>query len=115
MTTLTIEADETLSLQAQVREANQLLANGDAESTLALLSPLATGETPFLPACFLLSMTAWKMGRLDWALDVMRDCHERWPMDGVVADVLASLYAQAGNLNESLFMGKLATALASGP
>lgn len=115
MTTLMIEADNTLSLEAQVRKANQLLANGDAENALALLSPLTSGETAFLPACFLLSMTAWQMGRLDWALDVMRDCHERWPMEGTVADVLASLYAQAGNLNESLFMGKLATALAGGP
>jgi tetratricopeptide (TPR) repeat protein len=32
-------------------------------------------------------------------------------MHGTVAEMLASFYAQAGNLGESLFMGKLATAL----
>ena len=56
-------------------------------------------------------MTAWKMGRLDWALDLARACHERDPMDGTVAETLASLYAQSGNLVDCLYVGKLATAL----
>jgi protein O-GlcNAc transferase len=109
MTTLT-EPDQ-LSLEAEVNEANRLLSDGDSEGALALLEPLTSNENAFLPARFLLAMTAWKMGRLDSAVELMRDCHEKWPMDGTVAEVLASLYVQAGNLGESLFMAKLGAAL----
>ncbi len=108
--TLLAEPDQR-ALEAQVREANLLLTGGDEEGALALLAPLTSDENSFLPARFLLAMTAWKMGRLDWAVELMRDCHDRWPMDGAIAEVLASLYAQAGNFNESLFMAKLATGL----
>jgi protein O-GlcNAc transferase len=109
MTTLT-EPDQ-LSLEAQVNEASRLLMEDDDEGALALLAPLTSNEHAFLPARFLLAMAAWKIGRLDSALELMRDCHEKWPMDGSVAEALASLYAQAGNLQESLFMAKLGTAL----
>src|SRR5487761_1050750 len=106
-----VEAKSATSPADQVREANERLATGDMEAALTLLHPLASGNTPYVPALFLLSMAAWKMGRLDWSLDLMRKCSELTPMDGTVAEVLASLQAQAGNLQESLFMGKMATAL----
>lgn len=106
-----VEAKSAVSPADQVREANERLATGDTEAALALLHPLASGNAPYVPALFLLSMAAWKMGRLDWSLDLMRKCSELTPMDGTVAEVLASLQAQAGNLQESLFMGKMATAL----
>jgi tetratricopeptide (TPR) repeat protein len=105
------EQDPMVSLEEQIQEATRLLKDDQPEAALALLEPLACDEAPYLPTRFLLSMTAWKMGRLDWALELMRDCHEKWPMHGTVAEMLASLYAQVGNLGESLFMGKLATAL----
>jgi tetratricopeptide (TPR) repeat protein len=109
--TVIAEQDPAVALADQVHDANRLVGTGDLEGALALLAPLTSGETPYLPAQFLLSMTAWKMGRLDWALDLMHECHKKWPMHGTVAEMLASLYAQVGNLRESLFMGKLATAL----
>ncbi len=104
------EPDMPVSLEAKVRDAHRYLSAGDIEGALAILEPL-TSDGAYLPARFLLSMTAWKMGRLDWAIELMRQCHETWPMDGTVAEVLASLYAQVGDLRESLFMGKMGTAL----
>ncbi len=109
--TAKVEADPALSLAEQVHAANSRLAAGDPEGALAILAPLTSNEGIYLPAQFLLSMTAWKMGQLDWSIDLMRQCHEAFPMEGTVAEALASLYAQAGNLQESLFMGKMATAL----
>jgi hypothetical protein len=106
-----IEDESTHSLADQVHEANRRLRVGDAEGALAILRSLTSEDTIYVPAQFLLSMTAWKLGRLDWSIELMRQCHDAAPMDGTVAEILASLYAQAGNLQESLFMGKLATAL----
>jgi len=104
------------SVDAEVKEAKRRLVRDDQEGALALLAPLIAHDAGNVPARFLLGLTAWKMGRLDWSLALTRECHESRPMDGVIAEVLASLYAQAGDLRESLFMGKLATALkAQGP
>lgn len=105
------EPDAPISLEEIVREANDRLAAGDTEAALEMLAPVTADDRIYLPAQFLLSMTAWKMGRLDWSIELMRQCHETHPMDGTVAEALASLYAQAGDLRESLFMGKLGTAL----
>ena len=109
MTTLT--EPDLISLEDQVDVAGRLLSEGDGEGALALLASVTSDENAFLPARFLLAMAALKLGRLDSAVELMRDCHERWPMDGTVAEVLASLYAQAGNFEECLFMAKLGTAL----
>lgn len=113
MTVNPIEPRDTNSLTAEVREAKRRLESDDQEGALALLAQLITSDASNVPARFLLGLTAWKMGRLDWSLELTRECHVLRPMDGVIAEVLASLYAQAGNLHESLFMGKLATALKS--
>jgi tetratricopeptide (TPR) repeat protein len=102
---------ESFSLEEQVREANRLFKEEKLEDALAMLAPITSDEAVYLPARFLLAMVAWKMDMIDRAIELMRDCHEKWPMDGTVAEVLASLYAQVGNLSESRFMGKLATAL----
>lgn len=105
------EPDEAISLEAEVRESHRLLSSGNPEAALNVLSPLIAAKPDCLPARFLLALTAWRLDRLDWAVSLMQGCHEAWPMDGAVAEVLASLYAQAGDLSESLFMGKLATGL----
>jgi tetratricopeptide (TPR) repeat protein len=109
--TVPIEDESTRSLADQVHEAHQRLRAGDKEGALTILQSLTSEGTIYVPAQFLLSMTAWTLGRLDWSVELMRQCHEVAPMDGTVAEILASLYAQAGDLRESLFMGKLATAL----
>lgn len=111
MTVEAIDPGDTDSLSVDIVEAKQRLAKGDEEGALALLAQLIADDASNVPARFLLGLTAWKMGRLDWALALVRECHEARPMDGGIAEVLASLYAQAGDLQESLFMGKLATAL----
>ena len=104
---------EGLVIEPAVAAASQCLASGDTEGALALLSPLVTADAPSLAARFLLAHTAWKMDRLDWALELARACHEAAPMDGAVAETLASLYAQCGDPVESVYFGKLATALGS--
>jgi len=111
MTVEAIERGDSDLLSADIIEAKRRLITGDQEGALALLAQLITNDTNDVPARFLLGLTAWKMGRLDWSLALTRECHDSRPMDGVIAEVLASLYAQAGDLQESLYMGKLATAL----
>jgi protein O-GlcNAc transferase len=116
MTVEAIEPCDADSLSAELIEAKRRLSSGDQEGALALLEQLIRSDAGNVQARFLLGLAAWKMGRLDWSLALTRECHESRPMDGVIAEVLASLYAQAGHLQESLFMGKLATALkAQGP
>ena len=105
------QPERQLFIDPAIHAAAQLLADGDAESALARLAPFLGDERPCLPARFVLAMAAWRMARLDWAIDLLRFCHEHWPMDRDVAEALASLYAQSGNLVDCVFMGKLGTAL----
>ncbi len=97
-------------IEDEVQRAAECLALGDADAALALLKPLMV-QSPTMPVQFVLGLAAWDLGQLDTSVELMRQCHEADPMDGTVAEVLASLYAQVGNLKESLFIGKLATAL----
>jgi tetratricopeptide (TPR) repeat protein len=105
------EADVAHTVDPAVAEAAKHIAKRKIDEALALLAPILARDLPSLPAQFVLALAAWRMGRLDLAIERMNDCHEHWPMDGTVAEVLASLYAQSGNLVESLYMAKLATAL----
>ena len=91
------------------------LNNGDTDQALALLRPLIAVDAPSIEARFALAMTAWRLEGFDWALSLLRECHEDAPDNGGVAEALASLYAQLGHLDESLFIGKLATALGDDP
>lgn len=105
------EAEGRAPIAPAVSAAARHFASGDSDAALRLLSPLiATGNAP-LDARFLLGMMAWKMGRLDGALALVRECHDQDPMDGTVAEALASLYAQCGDAVESIYIAKLATAL----
>lgn len=106
----TTEVSHRLPVDELVRTAARRLADGDADGALAALTPLVTGAPP-VPVRFVMALAAWHIGRLDWAVDLARLCHGDAPMNGTVAEVLASLYAQAGDIGESLYMGKLATAL----
>jgi tetratricopeptide (TPR) repeat protein len=105
------EADGQARIDPAVSAAASAFAGGDNDAALALLSPLIASGDPPLAARFLLAMMAWKMGRLDGALALACECHEQDPMDGTVAEVLASLHAQCGDAVESIYAAKLATAL----
>jgi tetratricopeptide (TPR) repeat protein len=101
------ESDIDPALQA----AGAFLAAGDTEVALEALAPALASDAPPVASKFLLSMLAWRMGRLDWALDLVRQCHEAAPMDSAIAEALASLLAEAGDLVECIYMAKIATAL----
>ncbi len=88
---------------------------GDVDAALG--HPRAARRSPGPPsvaARFVLAMTAWRMGRLDWALELVCGCHESAPMDGIIAEAMASLHAQVGNMVDSIYSAKLATALGVG-
>src|SRR5204863_529843 len=92
-------------------EAGRHLAAGDAQAALDALRPAAAHDASSLRLRFLTGLIAWRLADVQQALSVLRACHDDAPMNGSIAEVLAPLYAQAGNLAESLYFGKLATAL----
>jgi len=98
-----------------VTAAAKHLAAGDAQAALDALRRAAETDPGSLRLRFLTGLIAWRLADVERALAVLRACHDEAPMNGSVAEVLASLYAQAGNLTESLYFGKLATALGSLP
>jgi protein O-GlcNAc transferase len=105
--------EQPIEIAPQVREAAAQAGAGDLDAALRTLAPLIDSDGHSVAARFVLAMTAWRMNRLDWALELTRSCHESAPMDGVVAEAVASLQAQVGNMVESIYAGKLATALGS--
>src|SRR5437764_547029 len=92
-------------------ESARDLAAGDAQAALDALGPVAAREASSLRLRFLTGLIAWRLVEIQQALTMLRACHEDAPMNGSIAEVLASLHAQAGDLAESLYFGKLATAL----
>ncbi|HXP76555.1 MAG TPA: hypothetical protein VN823_20625 [Stellaceae bacterium] len=94
-----------------VTTAAQHLAAGDAEAALEALHAAAEADASSLRLRFVTGLIAWRLADAQQALTVLRGCHDDAPMNGSIAEVLASLYAQAGNLAESLYFGKLSTAL----
>jgi tetratricopeptide (TPR) repeat protein len=105
------QADGYLSPDDRLRDVADHLNRKDSVAALALLKPLLAETPPSLAARFALAMIAWRLERFDWALSLLRECHADAPDNGGVAEVLASLQSQLGHLGESLFIGKLATAL----
>jgi Flp pilus assembly protein TadD len=96
-------------------EAARRIVSGEGEMALAALSEAAAIDPDCLALHFVVALMAWRSGDFAGALKVMRACFEREPMNGTIADALASLFAQAGDLRESLFHGKLAAALRPDP
>lgn len=99
------------SASALITEAARHVAARNMEAALAALAEASARDQDYMPLHFVTALIAWRMGNLAKALELVRACLEREPMNGTVAEVLASLYAQVGNLGESLYHGKLATAL----
>lgn len=104
-------SEERRSAPALVAEASRHAAAGDTRAALAALADAAAIDPDYLPLQVCTALMAWRSGDLATALKVTSACFERAPMNGTLAELLASLFAQAGNLRESLFHGKLATAL----
>lgn len=94
-----------------VRAAAGHLAHSDRQSALADLAAAGTVDPDYLPLHFVAGLLAWQMGDYPKALHLLKLCSEQAPMNGTVAEVLASLHAQTGSLVESVYQGKLATAL----
>lgn len=102
---------EMPEIDPRLRAAADAIAVGQCGAALTLLEPLVGDPALGLHARFVSALAAWRMGQLDGALQLLRQCHDEAPMDGTIAEVLASFYAQIGDLTEALFIGKVATAL----
>ena len=111
MLTETVGRMPAASASDAIAEAAAHLAAGDAEAALGALRRAAEADADSLRLRFLTGLIAWRLADLQQALTMLRACHDEAPMNGAVAEVLASLYAQAGDLSESLYFGKLSTAL----
>lgn len=105
------QSDGVASADDRLREIVDHLDRDEAAQALERLTPLVSVAKPSLAARFVLAMTAWQLQRFDWALTLLKEAHDDAPDNGGVAEALASLQAQLGQLEESLFTGKLATAL----
>jgi hypothetical protein len=103
------------SVELLVAEAARRLAADDAAAAVGALAAAAGRDPEYMPLHFVTALVAWSLGDVAKSLALARDCHERDPMNGTVAEVIASLYAQVGDLVESLYFGKLATALKPDP
>jgi predicted O-linked N-acetylglucosamine transferase (SPINDLY family) len=112
---LSSQADGSMSADDCLRDVAGHLNRNDAAAALARLKPLLAETPPSIAARFALAMTAWRLERFDWALSLLHECHSDAPDNGGVAEALASLQAQLGQLENSLFTGKLATALGNDP
>jgi Flp pilus assembly protein TadD len=113
MSTETVEMNAAARAADLIGEAAHHLAAGDAQTALNLLRSAAETDPSSLRLRFMTGMIAWRLANVQQALAILRECHEAAPMNGSIAEVLASLYAQAGDLAESLYFGKLSTALGS--
>ena len=99
------------SVDELAAEAARDFAQGDIEATIATLSAASARDPDHMPVVFLTALLAWRLGDAAKALVLARRCFEQASMNGTVAEIVASLYAQTGNLTESLCYGKLAIAL----
>src|ERR1700745_429224 len=97
------QSDGITPADGRLRDIVGHLDREEAAQALELLSPLVSVAKPSLAARFVLAMTAWQLQRFDWALTLLKETHDEAPNNGGVAEALASLQAQLGQLEESLF------------
>jgi protein O-GlcNAc transferase len=109
------QSDGVASADDRLCDIVTYLNQGETGKALAILNPLVSVPQPSLATRFAMAMTAWQMERFDWALALLKELHDEAPDNGGVAEVLASLHGQLGHLEDSLFTGKLATALGDDP
>jgi hypothetical protein len=94
-----------------VAEAARHFVEGSTEQVLAALQSAGAEHGEGVPLKFMTALLAWRLGDMALALTMSRSCFELEPENGTIAEAVASLYAQVGELRESLFYGKLAIAL----
>ncbi len=94
-----------------IQEAARELAVGNIDAATEIVDGILRTEPADLSAQLLLGLIAWRMGDLAGALGAVKAICDVAPNNGTYVEVLAVLYAQAGDLHESLFHGKVATAL----
>src|SRR5271170_5748642 len=82
-----------------VADAAAQLAADDIETAIATLQQAGADQTGEPRANLVMGLIAWRLADIERAIGIVADLHERAPMNGTVAEVLASLYAQVGNLN----------------
>lgn len=100
-----------LSVAEIVAAAAGHIAAGDEAAALAALGEAAAREPDHFHLLAVTALAAWHLGDAARALSLAKSCFDRDPNNGTVAEIVASLYAQVGNLVESLYFGKLAIAL----
>ncbi len=96
---------------AALRIAARRLAQGELESATDAIEAEIQVNPDSTGARFLLGLLAWRLANHADAIDQVKAAHEAAPRNGTYVEALASLYAQVGELQESLYYGKLATAL----
>lgn len=105
------DAVAAASVRDLVAEAARDFAQGRMEAAIAALSATASRHPGDASVNFMAALIAWRLDDMAKALLSARRCFDEAPMNGTAAELLASLYAQTGDLVESLYYGKLAIAL----
>ena len=110
--TLALAATQT---DDPVTRSARCLGADDLEGALVALQQAGGGDAGTPRFNFMMCLVAWRMAEIARAITLALDCHQREPMNGTIAEVLGSLFAQVGNLEDSLYFGKLAIALGAAP
>ncbi|HZT89961.1 MAG TPA: hypothetical protein VFA12_18465 [Stellaceae bacterium] len=96
---------------AAVRQSLDALAANDVALALAAAETALRSHPEFPPACHAVGLAALRLGRLANAIQLFERAHAADPATFEHAEALAIGYAAAGRLVDSLYYGKLATAL----
>ncbi len=103
------------SVSEIVVEAARHLRAGEIEAAVAAATAGSARDADDPRLQFLTALIAWQLRDIAQALKLAQSCFDRDPGNGTLAEVVASLYAQSGELLDSLYYGKLATALPPDP
>ncbi|HYE00495.1 MAG TPA: hypothetical protein VEH84_14005 [Alphaproteobacteria bacterium] len=95
-----------------LRDLLAALDANDTEAALALGDALRAADGDGAVTAHAFGLMAWRLNRPADAIELFQVAAERAPGVRDHAEALAIAYAQVGNLADSLFYGKLATALA---
>lgn len=103
------------ALDDSIRDAARLLAEGEIDAAVVLIDRARAREPRNVHVRFLLGITAWRLHDLVSATNILTGLLEEEGENGTFTDTLATLRAVVGDLNEALFLGKLAAALQPDP
>ncbi|RED52437.1 tetratricopeptide repeat protein [Aestuariispira insulae] len=92
-------------------EALEALARGDQPGAVQTVQSLVAKSGESAESLHVLGLVAIQLGDLSRAIELMKAAHELDPACRDYVDGLAIVFARAGRLNDSLYYGKLATAL----